>query len=142
MKMKLGLLYGGKSAEHKVSLQTALAVTKALDFNKFDIFPVYITVDGQWVAGKQLTGPAQSVEELKLLTENSEDSMSLTAGMFAPAVSEEKTKSFDVIFPLLHGPNGEDGTVQGMLELLNLPYVGNGVLASSINIESISSTIT
>ena len=66
MKTKIGLLYGGKSAEHKVSLQTALAVTKALDFNKFDIFPVYITVDGQWVAGKQLMGPAQTVEELKL----------------------------------------------------------------------------
>lgn len=137
MKMKLGLLYGGKSAEHKVSLQTALAVTKALDFNKFDIFPVYITVEGQWVAGKQLTGPAQSVEELKLLGENNEDSMSLTAGMFAPAVSEESTKSFDVIFPLLHGPNGEDGTVQGMLELLNLPYVGNGVLASSAGMDKV-----
>ncbi|MBD3109686.1 D-alanine--D-alanine ligase [Bacillus sp. AGMB 02131] len=137
MKMRLGLLYGGKSAEHKVSLQTALAVTKALDFNKFDIFPVYITVEGQWIAGKQLTGPAQSVEELKLLGGNGEDSMSLTAGMFAPAVSEESTKSFDVIFPLLHGPNGEDGTVQGMLELLNLPYVGNGVLASSAGMDKV-----
>ena len=81
MKTKIGLLYGGKSAEHKVSLQTALAVTKALDFNKFDIFPVYITVDGQWVAGKQLMGPAQTVEELKLIAENSGNSNSLTASM-------------------------------------------------------------
>ena len=137
MKIKLGLLYGGKSAEHKVSLQTALAVTKALDFNKFDIFPVYITVDGQWVTGQQLTGPAQSVEELKMLTVNGDDTRSLTASMFATEVDSVAAKPFDVIFPLLHGPNGEDGTVQGMLELLNLPYVGNGVLASSAGMDKV-----
>lgn len=126
MKMKLGLLYGGKSAEHKVSLQTALAVTKALDFTKFDIYPVYITTEGNWITGEQLTAPAAGVEELTLTSTSNE--------MFVGLPSD---KALDVIFPLLHGPNGEDGTVQGMLELLNIPYVGNGVLASSAGMDKV-----
>lgn len=129
MKMKLGLLYGGKSAEHKVSLQTALAVSKALDFTKFDIYPVYITTEGNWITGEQLTAPAQNVEELTLTPKTDE----IIVGLANSATD----KSFDVIFPLLHGPNGEDGTVQGMLELLNIPYVGNGVLASSAGMDKV-----
>ena len=70
MKTKLGLLYGGKSAEHEVSLQTALAVIKALDLEKFDIHPIYITKEGTWVKGQQLTKPAESVEELAFSEEN------------------------------------------------------------------------
>lgn len=135
MKMKLGLLYGGKSAEHRVSLQTALAVTKAVDFTKFDIYPIYITTDGKWISGPQLTGPAQTVEELELTNENTENSASLLDGLFVNENNSEKP--FDVIFPLLHGPNGEDGTVQGLLELLNVPYVGNGVLASSAGMDKV-----
>ncbi|WP_042352516.1 D-alanine--D-alanine ligase [Bacillus massiliigorillae] len=129
MKMKLGLLYGGKSAEHKVSLQTALAVSKALDFTKFDIYPVYITVEGNWITGDQLTAPAKNVEELTLTPKGDE----FIVGLANNAID----KPFDVIFPLLHGPNGEDGTVQGMLELLNIPYVGNGVLASSAGMDKV-----
>ncbi|MFS0784389.1 D-alanine--D-alanine ligase [Bacillus sp. 1P06AnD] len=138
MKMRLGLLYGGKSAEHKVSLQTALAVTKALDFTKFDIYPVYITTEGNWIAGKQLTAPAADVNELALSgSQEGNASTSLSTQPFSVAASEEGSKGFDVIFPLLHGPNGEDGTVQGMLELMNLPYVGNGVLASSAGMDKV-----
>ncbi len=136
MKKKLGLLYGGKSAEHKVSLQTALAVTKALDFNQFDIYPIYITTEGAWITGKQLTAPAENVQQLAL----SPDQAALLPGMdttLSPAAAEKGEKGFDVIFPLLHGPNGEDGTVQGMLEILNLPYVGNGVLASSAGMDKV-----
>lgn len=126
MKMKLGLLYGGKSAEHKVSLQTALAVSKALDFTKFEIYPIYITTEGNWITGEQLTVPASNVEELILTPKNDEFTVGLA-----------NKNSLDVVFPLLHGPNGEDGTVQGMLELLNIPYVGNGVLASSAGMDKI-----
>ncbi len=135
MKMKLGLLYGGKSAEHKVSLQTALAVTKAVDFKKFDIYPIYITTSGKWTFGQQLTEPAKSVEELTLTVENTENSASLLNGLFTSKDQDEKV--VDVVFPLLHGPNGEDGTVQGLLELLNVPYVGNGVLASSAGMDKV-----
>jgi D-alanine-D-alanine ligase len=136
MKMKIGLLYGGKSAEHKVSLQTAKAVIKALDLDMFDIYPIYITTEGQWVRGPQLSGPVEDVKELEF---QAKDAQSPTA--LAPIVfNDDQTQGseeLDVIFPLLHGPNGEDGTVQGLLELLNLPYVGNGVLASAAGMDKV-----
>lgn len=135
MKMKIGLLYGGKSAEHKVSLQTALAVTKALDFNNFDIYPIYITTEGTWITGKQLLAPAESVSELALSSEEAMTPANLNTSLFP--TKGNNARQFDVIFPLLHGPNGEDGTVQGMLEILNLPYVGNGVLASSAGMDKV-----
>jgi D-alanine-D-alanine ligase len=133
MKKKLGLLYGGKSAEHKVSMQTALAVIKALDLEKFDIYPVYITEEGEWVKGPMLEAPAESVKQLEFSQGEAMSPAALAPAMFKSA----EEGSFDVIFPLLHGPNGEDGTVQGMLELLNLPYVGNGVLASSAGMDKV-----
>lgn len=133
MKTKLGLLYGGKSAEHKVSLQTALAVINALDHSKFEIHPIYITESGSWVSGGLLTGPVETVKEL-IFTEG--DALPPTS--LTPALSSKGEEAgYDVIFPLLHGPNGEDGTVQGLLELLNLPYVGNGVLSSSVGMDKV-----
>lgn len=131
MKTKLGLVYGGKSAEHNVSMQTAMAVINALDTNKFDIHPIYITEKGEWIRAKQLEGPVSSVSTLKLDGEGTAVSpMELNGDLF-PSRSENSNEAIDVVFPLLHGPNGEDGTIQGMLELLNIPYVGNGVLASA-----------
>ncbi|MEW9111108.1 D-alanine--D-alanine ligase [Cytobacillus gottheilii] len=135
MKTKIGLLYGGKSAEHQVSMQTALAVIKALNPDKFTIHPIYITEEGRWVKGNELNGPVEEVKELAF-----EQGEALTPTALAPTLfkaSDEDAGPFDVIFPLLHGPNGEDGTVQGMLELLNLPYVGNGVLASSAGMDKV-----
>jgi D-alanine-D-alanine ligase len=134
MKTKLGLLYGGKSAEHKVSLQTALAVIKALDLDKFEIHPIYITEEGSWVRGRELQGPAESVRELSFSQNETLSPLALAPTLFQ---SGETETSLDVIFPLLHGPNGEDGTVQGLLELLNLPYVGNGVLASAAGMDKV-----
>ncbi|UII56200.1 D-alanine--D-alanine ligase [Cytobacillus spongiae] len=134
MKTKLGLLYGGKSAEHQVSMQTAMAVIKALDLEKFEIHPVYITESGQWIKGPELQAPVENVKALEF--SNGEE---LPPTALAPTLfkSTEDKGPFDVIFPLLHGPNGEDGTVQGLLELLNLPYVGNGVLASSAGMDKV-----
>jgi D-alanine-D-alanine ligase len=137
MKVKLGLLYGGKSAEHRVSLQTALAVTKALDMNKFEVHPIYINDQGAWVRGGQLTAPAQDVKVLELSNdENVISPVSLKKELF-PSNQSEDDQSIDVIFPLLHGPNGEDGTVQGLLELMNIPYVGNGVLSSAAGMDKV-----
>lgn len=133
MKKKLGLLYGGKSAEHKVSMQTALAVIKALDTDKYDIHPIYISESGEWVRGPQLMGPVENVKELAFNTQEQIGSNALSTTLF----QANDEASLDVIFPLLHGPNGEDGTVQGLLELLNLPYVGNGVLASSAGMDKV-----
>ncbi|MFN2746717.1 MULTISPECIES: D-alanine--D-alanine ligase [Bacillus] len=137
MKTRLGLVYGGKSAEHNVSLQTALAVTKALDTEKFDIHPIYITEQGEWVRGPQLTEPVSNVKMLQFEQTGRTFSPALLNRDMFPGQSDAKEESVDVVFPLLHGPNGEDGTIQGMLELLNVPYVGNGVLASSAGMDKV-----
>lgn len=132
MKIKLGLVYGGKSAEHEVSLSTARAVIKAVDFERFEVIPVYITYDGEWRKGEPLQEPVETIEELRLASRGAEkpDSIHdfLNGGAGLP----------DVIFPLLHGTNGEDGTVQGFFEVMNIPYVGNGVLASSAGMDKVT----
>ncbi len=128
MKTKLALLYGGKSAEHEVSLQTAKAVISALDKDKFEIHPIYIDHTGNWIRGSLLETTVEDVKQLMYEKNHADFSVSLIEG---------DATGIDVVFPLLHGPNGEDGTVQGLLELLNLPYVGNGVLASSAGMDKI-----
>lgn len=130
MKKKIGLLYGGKSAEHEVSLSTAKAVTQALDFGQYEVHPIFITLDGEWITGPQLTTPVETIEQLQLPSNNKPNNIT----KFVEAHNELQ---FDVIFPLLHGTNGEDGTVQGLLEVLNVPYVGNGVLASSAGMDKV-----
>ncbi|MBS4175469.1 D-alanine--D-alanine ligase [Bacillus sp. FJAT-49736] len=132
MKTKLCLLYGGKSAEHQVSLQTAKAVIQALNKEKFEIHPIFITTEGQWIKGRQITEPVENVSDLEFKEDNSVLSNAITSLM-----DETGKPGYDVVFPLLHGPNGEDGTVQGLLELLNLPYVGNGVLASAAGMDKV-----
>ncbi|MBD8015392.1 D-alanine--D-alanine ligase [Microbacterium sp. APC 3898] len=131
MKKRIGLLYGGKSAEHEVSLSTALAVTKALDFDAYEVYPIYITHDGEWRKGERLEKMAETIEQLQLAGDLSKPN---DISSFLPLQSD---KALDVIIPLLHGPNGEDGTVQGLLEVMNLPYVGNGVLASSAGMDKV-----
>lgn len=133
MKIKLGLLYGGKSAEHEVSLLTARAVSQAINFDKYEVYPIYITKTGEWRKGSALAGPAESTKTLQFGTEVSKPN---SIASFLP-VENNDASTLDVIFPLLHGPNGEDGTVQGLLEVLNLPYVGNGVLASAAGMDKV-----
>lgn len=132
MKKRIGLLYGGKSAEHEVSLSTAQAVTQALNFNDYDVLPVFITLDGEWCVGPQLVAPAQSVEQLQF-----ESTAVHAANDIAQFIEAHSKNPFDVVFPLLHGTNGEDGTVQGFLDVLNIPYVGNGVLGSAAGMDKV-----
>ncbi|MEO4054921.1 D-alanine--D-alanine ligase [Solibacillus sp. CAU 1738] len=131
MKRKIGLLYGGKSAEHEVSLSTAKAVTQALNFDNYEVYPIFITLDGEWRTGPQLTAPIDSIEQLQITQENS------LPNNITQFIEAHNRIQFDVIFPLLHGTNGEDGTVQGLLEVLNIPYVGNGVLSSSAGMDKV-----
>jgi len=131
MKKRIGLLYGGKSAEHEVSLSTARAVSQALNFEEYEVFPIFITLDGEWRVGPQLTAPVDSIEELQFGDKDSKKPNNITQFLI------NNEKPYDVIFPLLHGTNGEDGTVQGLLEVLNIPYVGNGVLASSAGMDKV-----
>lgn len=137
MKTKLCLLYGGKSAEHQVSLQTAKAVIQALDHEKFEIDPIYINTEGMWIKGEAITGPIESVKALEFSTGEMIAPNALSTSFVSTPSESEAGNGYDVIFPLLHGPNGEDGTVQGMLELLDLPYVGNGVLASAAGMDKV-----
>lgn len=132
MKKKLGLLYGGQSAEHEVSLLTAQAVTQALDYNEYEIVPIFITRKGEWKIGASLAAPVKSPEELQFNVDAVEQPHDILNFLQA-----QKEQPFDVIFPLLHGTYGEDGTVQGLLEVLNIPYVGCGVLASSAGMDKV-----
>ena len=164
-KLRVGILFGGRSGEHEVSLLSAASVLKAIDKNKFEVVPIGITKQGRWLT-------AADAEKL-LLGEHAEDSRSaqLRAGdpeATAPAAllqsgqavivppepkqsgssmvpfqsdpgllrrASDRAINVDIIFPVLHGTFGEDGTIQGLLELADLPYVGAGVLGSSAGMD-------
>lgn len=131
-KVTVGLVYGGKSGEHEVSLQTGFAVMNAFDYAKYEIVPFYITLRGEWRMGSVLDEPMNSVEDMKL--ESAAGGTAEAAGaMFASLSGREG--GIDVMFPLLHGTFGEDGTVQGLFEMAGLPYVGAGVLSSSAGMD-------
>ncbi|SDE63672.1 D-alanine-D-alanine ligase [Paenibacillus sp. UNCCL117] len=148
-KIRVGLIYGGKSGEHEVSLQTALAVIKAFDLNKYEVTPFYITKEGQWHSGAALQSPAESVQALQfgVSAESPVASGAALQPIFGSiAASSESAAavegapapvSFDVVIPLLHGTFGEDGTIQGLLEMANVAYVGAGVLASSVGMDKV-----
>jgi D-alanine-D-alanine ligase len=138
MKTRVGILYGGKSPEHNVSLSTAMAVMNAIDKNKFDVIPIYITTEGQWIKGERLTGKVNDIKQLQFQSDaKAIIPVALNQTPAAADGKKQEEETVDVIFPLLHGPNGEDGTVQGLLELLNIPYVGNGVLASAVGMDKV-----
>ncbi len=134
-KLKVGLIYGGRSGEHEVSLQTALSVLQAFDYNKYDVKPFYITKRGGWLTGSFLPAAPASVDELQFKEQQSAQSSAITS--LFDGISTAAGASLDVVFPLLHGTFGEDGTIQGLLEMANLPYVGAGVLTSAVGMDKI-----
>ncbi|MFF2018994.1 D-alanine--D-alanine ligase [Paenibacillus sp. NPDC058177] len=133
-KLTVGLVYGGKSGEHEVSLQTAFAVMNAFDYDKYEILPFYITKQGLWKVGETLTAPFAQIEQLKL-AEASSDSGTAMNAIFSGLSSE--VSAVDVMFPMLHGTYGEDGTIQGLFEIANIPYIGAGVLASAAGMDKV-----
>lgn len=139
-KIRVGVVFGGQSGEHDVSLRSARSVMGALDPERYEVVPLGITREGQWLAGgdplrrleshsdlARLEGRAQSAEDGPAAGE-----CKALVGTAMPPVFDSQTGPVDVIFPVLHGPHGEDGTLQGLLELANVPYVGAGVLASAL----------
>lgn len=134
-KMKVCLIYGGKSGEHEVSLQTAFAVSKALNYEKYEVHPIYITVQGEWKRGEKLIAPAEDIKLLKLDNETVLEASETSA--LTPLWQSENGLGFDVVLPLLHGTFGEDGTIQGLLEMANVPYVGAGVMASAVGMDKV-----
>lgn len=129
--MKITLLYGGKSEEHDVSVLSAYSILNAIYYNYYQVQLVFISKEGDWIKGPLLTEKPknESVLRLNWSKDGQVDNWNeYTGKMIAPCdIKEEDT----IVFPVLHGPNGEDGTIQGFLETLGLPYVGAGVLASA-----------
>jgi D-alanine-D-alanine ligase len=133
-RLRIGILFGGRSGEHEVSLASAASVIRALDPEKYEAVPIGITKDGRWLVGtkaqKLLGDVLKSGNRVLLPADPSAASLvPLGAGAGQPSVS------IDVMFPVLHGTFGEDGTVQGLIELAGLPYVGAGVLASAVGMD-------
>jgi D-alanine-D-alanine ligase len=133
VKTRVVVLFGGQSSEHDVSLRSARTVIGALDPERYDVRQVGIARDGRWLtSGDPMRALASDSPFFSVAAESS------GAGDGAAPVSPESAMSalagdaVDVVFPVLHGPMGEDGTVQGLLELAGIPYVGSGVLGSAV----------
>ena len=129
-KLKVGIIFGGMSTEHDVSITSGTSVIKNLNKEKYEIFPIYIDKTGEWF---EYTKSVNEIEILKVGEELTEK--------VKIANPIEYLQECDVIFPVLHGLYGEDGTIQGMIELLNKPYVGCKVLSSSICMDKAYSKI-
>jgi D-alanine--D-alanine ligase len=142
-RVRVLLLFGGRSAEHDVSRVTAVAVAKALDPARYEVVPVAITTDGRWLFADQARrmieqGPKALPAALPVEGQPVSDLGDLVARGEPGEVELRSEKlDVDVVLPLLHGPYGEDGTVQGLLELAGLPYVGAGVLGSAVGMDKV-----
>ncbi|MGZ8734064.1 MAG: D-alanine--D-alanine ligase family protein, partial [Acidimicrobiia bacterium] len=139
-KIRILLLFGGRSAEHDVSRVTAVAVARALDPARYEVVPVAITTDGRWLLADAAqraieAGPSALPAAFDIGGELVGDVGELATGR--PMTTSSGLGPVDVVFPLLHGPYGEDGTVQGLLELADLPYVGSGVVGSAVGMDKV-----
>ena len=120
-KIKLGVIFGGMSTEHDVSIVSGTSVISNLNKDKYEVFPIYINKQGDWYKYEDINKSYQVGDEVDNITKIDNPTLYL--------------KSLDVVFPVLHGLYGEDGSIQGLLELLKIPYVGCHVLSSSISMD-------
>ena len=157
-KLRVGVIYGGRSGEHEVSVASAASIIKHLDRTRYEPVPIRIEKDGRWTladkapsvikaadvietARLQAARPARPGREAHIVAHPGEDTVLTIERRGDSSVAEQGTSAvvtglgLDVIFPVLHGPYGEDGTVQGLLELANVPYVGAGVLGSAVGMD-------
>jgi D-alanine-D-alanine ligase len=140
-KLRVGILFGGRSGEHEVSLLSAASILNAIDRTKYEVIPIGITKQGQWLAPTEaqhlLTGdtkPAPVLPKSKSvdLTASADPTLQTTA---LAQQNGSLAQALDVIFPVLHGTFGEDGTIQGLFELADIAYVGSGVLGSATGMD-------
>lgn len=140
-KIRLGILFGGRSGEHEVSLESAASVMNALDPAKYEVTPIGITKEGRWTLGRTLAeGKAPDLAAVighgKPVAASADPSGPKLIPLTRPLLAKsDAIPRLDVVFPVLHGTFGEDGTVQGLLELAGIPYVGAGVLASAAGMD-------
>ena len=149
-KLRVGILFGGRSGEHEVSLLSAASVLRAIDRNKFDVTPIGITKEGRWlaaadanhllngdesaVARRLRAGDPEATPGAKLLHEGI-PTLFVPEPRSSDAPNQNQEKAIDVVFPVLHGTFGEDGTIQGLFELAGIAYVGSGVLGSAAGMD-------
>jgi D-alanine-D-alanine ligase len=137
-KLKIGVIFGGRSGEHEVSLQSAQSVMAALDRTKYEVVPIGITRNGRWLTGDVVAalsnGTEGAITATLLPDPRSRSLLQMEMQETHPANLSEVTE-LDVIIPVLHGTYGEDGTVQGLLELADMPYVGAGVVGSAVGMD-------
>jgi D-alanine-D-alanine ligase len=135
-KLRVGVIFGGRSGEHEVSLQSAKSVIDAMDRDKYEVVPIGITPEGRWLTSSDATLllPEAVVRdgdrEVAIFGDPTRDGL-----VRLDAASGDARTPLDVVFPVLHGTFGEDGTIQGLLELAGLPYVGSGVLGSAAGMD-------
>ena len=158
-RLRIGVIYGGRSGEHEISIASAAAVMANLDRERYEVVPLYIDRDGRWTIadrppsassaadvigrsrGEGARAGARGAREAYLVPYPTQENLIAVDRRRAPSIetgAEQATitgLSLDVVFPVLHGPYGEDGTVQGLLELANVAYVGAGVLSSSVGMD-------
>jgi D-alanine-D-alanine ligase len=129
-KLRIGILFGGRSGEHEVSLRSGASILKAIDRRKYEIVPLGITREGRWL-------PPAAAEHLLLghTPEAPSPTLQLSAGADLAQDAGPLLQTLDIIFPVLHGTFGEDGTIQGLLELADVGYVGSGVLGSAAGMD-------
>ncbi len=137
-KVRVAVVFGGRSDEHDVSLRSARTIMDALDATLYDVVPIGITRSGQWLAGDDPHAALVADSPMFALTEGEQKAVPTSDWTIEPVIGAEAllprdaAEGIDVFFPALHGPMGEDGTIQGMLELAGVPYIGSGVLGSAV----------
>jgi len=144
-KLRVGVIFGGRSGEHEVSIRSARAIVESIDRKKFDVVPIAITKEGKWLppahsaqllpaSVQPLLVSSATTGDVALLGDPSHKGLVSLHGNSQPLVAEK----LDVVFPALHGTYGEDGTLQGLLEMADVPYVGCGVLASACGMDKVT----
>jgi len=144
-KLRVGVIFGGRSGEHEVSIRSARAIVEAIDRKRFEVVPIGITKEGKWLAPAQSAQllPAAVQPLLPSKTHTSTGDVALLGdpsrkGLISLDSETLNGEKLDVVFPALHGTYGEDGTLQGLLEMADVPYVGCGVLASSCGMDKVT----
>ena len=147
-KLRVGVVFGGRSGEHEISIRSATAVIEAIDRKKYEVIPIAITKEGKWLApfaaAALLPNDARARLTSEIVANNSGDVAILGdpshQGLTKLTTTSRETapQILDVVFPVLHGPYGEDGTLQGLLEMADMPYVGCGVVASACGMDKVA----
>jgi D-alanine-D-alanine ligase len=136
-KIRIGVVFGGQSVEHEVSLVSAASVINALDKNKYEVIPIGIAPTGQWLSSNDALRLLKEKQYLDLGLEQLIVPDPRKQSLVAISGTGDTSKPLDVIFPVMHGRLGEDGAIQGLLELADLPYIGPGVLGSAVGMDKV-----